>query len=51
MSICYRLGGRLWRTARGYYVLYLHVRDAPPELRALLESLVRKDVEIAIICP
>jgi len=51
MSVCYRLKGKVWRTGNNYYVLYLHIRDAPPELRDLLEGLVRKDVEIAIICP
>jgi hypothetical protein len=49
--ICYRLKGKLWRTSHGYYMLYLHVRDLPPELRNVLESLAGKEVEVAILCP
>jgi len=51
MSVCYRLSGKLWHTSHGYYVLYLYVRDLPPELRKVLESLVGREVEVAVICP
>jgi len=49
--ICYRLRGKLWRTSHGYYMLYLYVRDVPPELRNVLENLVGKEVDVAILCP
>jgi hypothetical protein len=51
MSICYRLKGKLWRTGRGYYMLYLHVRDVSPELRQALERMVGEEVDVAILCP
>jgi DNA-binding LacI/PurR family transcriptional regulator len=50
-GVCYRLAGRLNRTSRGYYVLYLRVRDAPEEVRRVLEALAGRDVDVAIICP
>jgi hypothetical protein len=49
--ICYKLRGKLWRTSHGYYMLYLYVRDLPPELRGVLEDLAGKEVDVAILCP
>jgi hypothetical protein len=49
--ICYKLRGKLWRISHGYYMLYLYVRDLPPEMRSVLESLVGKEVDVAILCP
>ncbi len=49
--ICYKLKGKLWRTSHGYYMLYLHVRDVPPEVRQALEKLVGNEVDVAILCP
>jgi len=49
--ICYKLRGRLWRTSHGYYMLYLYVRDLPPEMREVLENLTGKEVDVAILCP
>jgi hypothetical protein len=49
--ICYKLRGKLWRTSHGYYMLYLYVRDVPPELRNVLENLVSREVDVAILCP
>jgi hypothetical protein len=49
--ICYKLRGKLWRTSGGYYMMYLYVRDLPPEIRGVLESLVGKEVDVAILCP
>jgi len=49
--ICYKLKGRLWRTSHGYYMLYLYVRDLPPELRQVLERLVGSEIDVAVLCP
>jgi hypothetical protein len=37
--------------SRGYYVMYLYVRNVPPELRKVLESLVGSEVDVAVLCP
>jgi hypothetical protein len=49
--ICYKLKGKLWRTGHGYYMLYIYVRDVPQEMREALESLVGKEVDVAVLCP
>ena len=51
MSVCYRLKGKVWRTSHGYYVLYLHIRGAPENVRDVLEKIVGNEVDIAILCP
>jgi len=51
VSVCYRLRGKLWHVSHGYYMLYLHVRDAPVEVRKALEMLVGREVDVAILCP
>jgi len=51
MSVCYKLKGKLWRTSHGYYMLYLHVRDVPQDVREVLENLVGREVDVAVLCP
>jgi hypothetical protein len=51
MSVCYKLRGKVWRTANNYYMLYLYVRGVTPEVREILDKLVGNEVDIAILCP
>ena len=49
---CYRLTARVVRHAGSYYMLYVHVKDVPEEVRRALEELARrKVVDLLIVCP
>jgi hypothetical protein len=51
-GICYKFTARVVRHAGSYYMLYVHVKSAPEELRRALEELARRKlVEVVIICP
>jgi hypothetical protein len=32
-------------------MLYLYVRDVPQDVREVLEKLVGKEVDVAVLCP
>ena len=51
-GVCYKLTARVVRHGGSYYMLYVHIKDAPEELKRALEELARrKSVELLIICP